>query len=372
MQNSTRAGYYPWQSLTFPVFKGCMSNRAKNILYSLLLIAAVLIVMRVRSGKKPVPLRLEGKTMGTTYHVTYFDPENRDFQQQVDSILMLVNRSISTWDSLSEISRFNRSASGIALELPYFYPPLQTSKLVYKGSRGAYDPTVMPLVNAWGFGPQKVTRPDTIYIASVRKRVGFDKVRFTPDSLIKTAPGVELDFSAIGQGYGADVVTDFLRSKGIASMLVELGGEGMAVGINLESGKPWELGLVNPMKPMADPVTPQEFFGFLSLKDRGFSTSGNYFNYRLVDGVRYSHTIDPATGYPAEHPIMSASVFAENCALADAWATAFMSMGHVRAIEVLKEHPELEACLIWSIPGGMEHHITPGIAHYIKLEEKGK
>ncbi|MFM9074164.1 MAG: FAD:protein FMN transferase, partial [Bacteroidota bacterium] len=129
-----------------------MSNRAKNILYSLLLIAAVLIVMRIRNGKKQPPLRLEGKTMGTTYHVTYFDPQNRNFQTQVDSILALVNRSISTWDSLSEISRFNRADKGIALELPYFYPPLQTSRIVYEGSGGAYDPTVMPLVNAWGFG----------------------------------------------------------------------------------------------------------------------------------------------------------------------------------------------------------------------------
>jgi len=351
-----------------------MSIRAKNILYSLLLITAVVVVWKIRSGRNPVlkPIRLEGKTMGTSYHVTYFDDANRNFQVQVDSILVLVNRSISTWDSLSEISRFNRSASGIALELPYFHSPLETSKTVYEASEGAYDPTVMPLVNAWGFGPAKITRPDTPYIETVRRKVGFDKIKFTKDSLLKTMPGVELDFSAIGQGYGADVVTDFLRSKGITSMLVELGGEGMAVGKNLESGKPWELGLVNPLNPMAGPGMPEGYFGYLSLENRGFSTSGNYFNYRIVDGVRYSHTIDPATGYPAELPIMSASVFAANCALADSWATAFMCMGHVRAIEVLKSHPELEACLIWSVPGGTEHYITPGITPFIKLSEKGK
>ena len=105
---------------------------------------------------------------------------------------------------------------------------------------------------------------------------------------------------------------------------------------------------------------------------RSFSTSGSYFNFRIVDGVRYSHTIDPATGYPAEHPILSASVFAENCALADAWATAFMSMGHERAMETLKSHPELEACLIWSVPGGTEHFITPGIKPFITITEKTK
>ncbi|MFZ9503424.1 MAG: FAD:protein FMN transferase [Cyclobacteriaceae bacterium] len=337
-----------------------MSNRGKNIIYSLLLIAAVLVVMLYRKGKAIEPIRLEGKTMGTSYHVTYFDGKNRNFQKAVDSLLILVNKSISTWDSTAEISVFNRSKRGIGFSLPYFKKPLKVSRDVYQGSSGAYDPTVMPLVNAWGFGPRKITSPDTTEIEEVKKFIGFEKITFDSDSLLKSDPRVQLDFSAIGQGYGADVITDFLKSQGISNMLVEVGGEGMAVGINLQTKESWTLGLV-------DPQGPEKFIGYIRLENKSFSTSGNYFNYREINGIRYAHTIDPKSGYPVAHQIMSASVFAENCTLADAWATAFMSMGHEKAIEVLKAHPELEACLIWSVPGGAERYVTPGIAAQIEF-----
>ena len=340
-----------------------MSTRLKNIIYSVLLILAVLAVMQYRKGKSLEVIRLEGKTMGTSYHVTYFDEKGRNFQQSVDSLLILVNRSISTWDTTAEISVFNRSKRGIQFGLPYFIRPLEISALVHAASSGAYDPTVMPLVNAWGFGPKKVSVPDTAEVETVKSFVGFEKIHFDKDSLIKSDKRVQLDFSAIGQGFGADVITDFLKVKGVTDMLVEVGGEGMAVGINKKTGKPWRLGLVNPMKP-------ESFIGYITLENKSFSTSGNYFNYREVNGIRYAHTINPITGYPTEHQIMSASVFAENCTLADAWATAFMSMGHEKAIEVLKQHPELEACLIWSVPGGMERHLTPGLNNMIEFEKQ--
>ena len=345
-----------------------MSNRAKNILYSLLLIGAIWAVMKYRENKSRTPVRSEGSSMGTTWHVTAFDPLQRNHQQALDSLLLLVNKSISTWDSTSEISRFSRSEKGIRFELPYFLPPLRTSEAVYQASSGAYDPTVMPLVNAWGFGPEKITSPDTARIRETMMFIGFHKIRITPDSLIKSDSRVQLDFSAIGQGYGADVLTAWLKSKGVTDMLVELGGEGMAVGINRETGKPWELGLV-------DPRDPNRFIGYIHLKDRSFSTSGNYFNYREVNGVRYSHTINPATGFPAERPIMSATVFAADCATADAWATAFMTMGHEKAIEVLAAHPELDACLIWSVRGssgkadGIGKYLTKGAEALITFEE---
>lgn len=340
-----------------------MSTRSKNIIYSVVLILAVLAVMQYRKGKSLVLVKLEGKTMGTSYHVTYFDKSGRNFQQSVDSILILVNKSISTWDTTAEISVFNKSKKGIRFALPYFFKPLEISKVVYEASSGAYDPTVMPLVDAWGFGPKKVSDPDTAEVERVKGFVGFEKIHFDSDSLIKSDERVQLDFSAIGQGYGADVITDFLKQKGITDMLVEVGGEGLAIGMNKKSGKSWRLGLVNPMRP-------ESFIGYINLENKSFSTSGNYFNYREVNGIRYAHTINPVTGYPTEHQIMSASVFAENCTTADAWATAFMSMGHEKAIEVLKQHPELEACLIWSVPGGMERYLTPGLNKLIEFEEQ--
>lgn len=345
-----------------------MSNRAKNILYSLILIGAVLAVMKYRESKNRTPVRTEGSSMGTTWHVTAFDPQHRNHQQALDSLLRLVNRSISTWDSTAEISRFNRAARGIRFELPYFLPPLKTSQLVYEASGGAYDPTVMPLVNAWGFGPEKITSPDTARVRETLTYIGLNKITITGDSLIKTDSRVQLDFSAIGQGYGADVLAAYLKSLGVTDMLVELGGEGMAIGINQESGKPWELGLV-------DPRDPNRFIGYIHLKDRSFSTSGSYFNYREVNGVRYSHTINPSTGFPAERAIMSATVFAADCATADAWATAFMTMGHEKAIEVLAAHPELDACLIWSVSdksgrtGGIGKYLTRGAETLITFDE---
>lgn len=300
--------------------------------------------------------------MGTTWHVTVFDPQKRNFQHSLDSLLILVNRAISTYDSTAEISEFNRSEKGIKSRLPFFIPPLKISEKVFQQSGGAFDPTVMPLVNLWGFGPAKVERPDSSAVRKVLEVVGLEKVSHSGDSIFKSVPGTQLDFSAIGQGYGADVLTEFLKSKGIKNMLVEVGGEGMAIGMNEQSGKPWKLGLVNP-------AAPESFFGFIELSDRSFSTSGNYFNYREIDGVRYAHTIDPKSGFPTAHSIMSASVFAENCALADAWATAFMSMGHEKAIALLKEHPELDACLIWSVKGGMEKHLTPGAEKFITFQK---
>ncbi len=340
-----------------------MTPRARNIIYSLLLLSAVFIVWKYRQSKNAEPIKIEGKTMGTSYHITYFDARNRNFKTPVDSLLGLVNKSISTWDTTSEISRFNRAQRSFQFSLPYFYPPLQKSKEVVAGSQGAYDPTVMPLVNAWGFGPKKVESPDTTEVEKVKAYVGFEKLNFNTDSVWKNDLRVQLDFSGIGQGYGADVVTGFLKSKGIENALVEVGGEGMAIGKNIQSEQPWKLGIVDPLQPTA-------FKGYVILEDKSFSTSGNYFNYREVNGKRYSHTLDPKTGYPAERVILSASVFADDCATADAWATAFMSMGHEKAIEILKSQPQLGACLFYSSElGEVDHYVSENMIAFISFEE---
>jgi FAD:protein FMN transferase len=338
-----------------------MTNRTKNALYSLLLIVAVISVWWWRNRDKPI--LIEGKTMGTTYHITYFDEQERNFKTQVDSLLQLVNKSISTWDSTSEISRFNKAQRSIKFSLPYFLPPLQISQQVVSATHGAYDPTVMPLVNAWGFGPKKIEKPDTTEVERVKAYVGFEKLSFNQDSLWKNDARVQLDFSGIGQGYGADVVTAFLKAKGIVNALIEVGGEGMAIGKNIKTGKPWTLGLVNPLQP-------ETYIGYITLENKSFSTSGNYFNYRVVDGRRYSHTIDPNTGYPTNKAILSASVFSDDCTTADAWATAIMCMGHEKAIELLKSQPNIGVCLLYSNEsGGVERFISENVAALISFEE---
>lgn len=303
--------------------------------------------------------------MGTSYHITYFDPRGFNFKDAVDSLLLVVNRSINNYDSASEVSHFNKSTVGLAFRLPHLSKPIEKAKQVFLESGGAFDPTVMPLVNAWGFGPDNRIDPDSAQVDSIKAFVGFDKIRLTKDSIVKLDPRVQLDFGGIGQGYGADVVTEFLRSKGITDMLVEVGGEGMAVGKNLKTNKLWEIGILDPNSTYEN----QFFKAYVALHDKSFTTSGNYFNYHEINGKKYSHTIDPLTGFPAQRAILSASVFADDGVTADVWGTAFMSMGHEKAIKILKEHPELDAILMYSVPGGiMETYITPGISRFVKLE----
>ena len=342
-----------------------MDNRNKNLIYSVVLLAAVSAVMFFRRSKGEEPIRIEGKTMGTTYHITYFDKKGRNFTSSVDSLLLVVNKSINNYDPTSEVSRFNTNDAGFKFDLPYLYPPLKKAEEVFHASNGAFDPTVMPLVNAWGFGPGKQLNPDSAQVDSIRAYIGFDKIRITTDSVIKSEPKVQLDFGGIGQGYGADVIADWLRKKGITDMLVELGGEGMAIGKNLKNNGPWEIGILDPNSTYEN----QFFKAYVSLTNKSFTTSGNYFNYREIDGKKYSHTIDPATGFPAQHAILSASVFTSDCVTADVWGTAFMVMGHEKAIALLEQHPEIDAFLIYSSADGkMQTYITAGIAPFVKLE----
>lgn len=343
-----------------------MTNRWKNALYSLLLIVALVSVWKWRQDNKMEPILITGETMGTTYHITYFDKASRNFKVSVDSLLALVNKSINNYDPNSEVSRFNKDGSSFHFLLPYLLPPIKIAQEVVRGSHGAFDPTVMPLVYAWGFGSSKNRPlPTKNQIDSIKEFIGFEKIQFNNDSIWKSDPRTQLDFGGIGQGYGADVITQFLKAKGIKNMLVELGGEGMACGINIKSGKPWELGILDPNSTHEE----QFFKAYIHLKDKSFTTSGNYFNYRIIDGKKYSHTIDPQTGYQAERAILSSSVFAADAATADAWATAFMVMGHEKAIDVLKQHPELDALLFFTgTDGKMQWYETPGLKGIIEIK----
>jgi FAD:protein FMN transferase len=343
-----------------------MNNRIKNILYGILLLLAVFLVRKCREGDDSVtePIKVEGQTMGTTYHVTYFDEHHRNFKVAIDSILVVVNKSINNYDPASEVSHFNKSRRGIRTELPYLFPPILVAQQVYAFSNGAFDPTVMPLVNAWGFGPGKRLQMDSARVDSLRQLVGLDKITIKGDSLVKSQAGVQLDFGGIGQGYGADVITDFLKSKGIANMLVELGGEGNAIGKNLSTNKAWEIGILDPNSTYDN----QFFKAYVSLSDQSFTTSGNYFNFHEENGVKYSHTIDPTTGYPARKAILSASVFTKDCTLADAWGTALMVVGHEEAMKLADLHPELDILIMYSDEKGMiKTFATQGLSDKLRI-----
>ena len=297
-----------------------MPGRFRHIAFSMLALA---LMQGSPSTRRPEPIAIRGNTMGTTYHITYFDKSGRNFKTEVDSLLRVINLSLSNYDTSSEVSHFNRSKRGIAFDLPYMKEPLRVAADVYRASEGALDLTVMPLVNAWGFGPGPELEMNQQRVDSIREFVGFNKVLLRADSVVKLDPRVQIDFGGVGQGYGADVLARFLRNNGITDYLVELGGEGVAAGRNRNTNRPWRIGILDP----ASSLDNQFFKAYVSLPSGAFTTAGSYFNYREVNGKRYSHTIDPASGYPADRPLLSVSVFAADCLTADAWDTAFMVMG---------------------------------------------
>jgi len=335
-----------------------MDNRLKNIVYTLLLVGAVVAVYFYRDGGDAELVAFQGRTMGPiAYSVKYFDEEGRNFKKEVDSILVNFNDALNTYLPASEITRFNKGNSTWMFSSGYPYPVLDLSRKIFNETGGAYDPTVMPLVNAWGFGPESNEMPDSAAIDSIRTFVGFDHVSFDQKSATKDDPRVQLDFSASAKGYGVDVVIEFLTSKGLKNIFVEIGGEVRSVGSNLETGKPWRIAIIHPEST----VENVRQIAIMEVSDRAVATSGNYFNYRVVDGRKFSHTIDPSAGYPIVHALLSASVTASTCLEADALATAFMVMGHEKAIAYLDEHEDIGAFLIFSTPSGLSFYQTDGL-----------
>ena len=328
--------------------------------YPLLLVLAVFIVWKYRQSQKPPEqtesidisfyfkkVRIKGKTMGTIqYNITYLHKDSIVLTTEIDELLTSWNEVLSTYISESEISQFNRD-SCLKFNSKYFLPVLVKSKEIFNATDGAFDPTVGPLVNQWGFGPENLEFPDSTTIDSLKMLVGFEKISFDKNGVCKTASGVQLDFSAIAKGYAVDVVADFLEESNIENYLVEIGGEIVCSGLT-EFGKEWRTGIENPKVAM----NRQELFAIAEFTDRALATSGNYRNYYEKNGITYSHTIDPSTGYPARRNILSASVFAPDCMTADAYATAFMVMGVENAKNVLKKQSQLDAFLIFTDKNG--------------------
>lgn len=326
----------------------------------MVVLLAMYLVYKYRQSKVTTTnmVAFSGKTMGPiVYNVKYFDDKNRNLQPQVDSLLVAFNQSLNTYIPTSEISRFNKSNS-FKFDSPYFYKVTDVSYSIYELTGGAFDPSIGPLINTWGFGSTKDIDKDSAVIDSLRQFTGFDKIKFNQDSIWKEDKRMVIDFSASAKGYGVDVVFDYLQQQGIKNLFVEIGGEVRAGGINEVTDEPWKVGILNPNSDELN----QFPMAIVGLSDKAMATSGNYFNYHIIDGVKYSHTISPFTGYPIEHPLLSATVFAEDCMQADALATAFMVMGHEKAIEFLVANEQYEGYLIFSDQqGNLSTYSTQGI-----------
>jgi thiamine biosynthesis lipoprotein len=316
----------------------------------------VLIPILLTAGCAPrADLRLEGRTMGTTYHVTAVSrahPPRKDLQEAVDRRLDEVNRRLSTWLEDSEISRFNRFG-GVGEEFPIsddFLSVMRAAAEVHALSGGAWDGTVHPLVVLWGFGPggPALSRPSPERIAEALDEVGFDKIEVRPDgALVKRHGAVTVDLSSIAKGYGVDAVADLLRGEGLADFLVEIGGEVFAAG-HRRDGRRWRVGINRP-DPEAD---PGEVYKVVPLGDRALATSGDYRSYVLEDGRRRSHVIDPRTGEPVTNGVVSASVLAPTCTMADGLATAVMVMGPEAGLDLIERLEGVEALILVERRGG--------------------
>jgi thiamine biosynthesis lipoprotein len=342
-------------------------NALKNIIYSIILLVTLFFVWQSRQKseqegslfKPENQLEISGSTMGTTYSVKYLSETGTNYRQGVDSLLKVINQSVSTYIWESEISLFNRRKS-IGFESPFFLPILKISEEVYSKTDGAFDPTVMPLINAWGFGPGQRQALDSAEVDSLKNLVGFDKVIYNEDSVWKTQQNVQLDFSAIAKGYGVDLVAEFLQSKGIENLMVEIGGEVVCLGKNAR-GDYWVIGIDNPVRS----ETGDWIQARVRLKNQAVATSGNYRNFYEENGQLYGHTINPKTGYPIVNELLSASVFAKDCITADAYATSFMVMGLEKAKELLNINPELGAYLIYRENDQLNSFYTENIKELI-------
>lgn len=312
------------------------------------------------------PIKFGGNAQGSTYHITYFDSQNRDFQPEIEKILEDFDKSVSTYIPTSIISRINSNQKNVVVD-KYFIACFNKAKEVWKNTEGAFDPTVYPLVNAWGFGPGKKQKIEKTKIDSILKFVGFELITLKGNKIVKNDPRVALDFNAFAQGYSVDVVSEFLNSKNINSYIVEIGGEVYARG-KKPNGSNWTIGIEKPIdnKEGGNPLK-----AIVKLEDLAIATSGNYRRFIIEDGVKYAHHLDPKTGYPTKNNLLSASIFAKECISSDANATGVLVMGLEKAKEFLKIHTELQAYLIYSDDkGNYQVYETPGLKSIVTEAEE--
>lgn len=310
-----------------------------QIPFLLLLIFGSIYV--IRQQQNTPYQRDEGFIFGTIYHITYQSDVN--YQKEIEAELQKVDNSLSPFNKTSIISRINRNEDVKVDNM--FAEVFQLAEKISKETDGAFDITVAPMVNAWGFGFKTGNPPTKQTVDSLRAIVGFQKVALEEEHVKKQNSHIMLDCSAIAKGYGSDIVARFLKKKGIQNFMVEIGGE-IVVNGNSDKQVPWRVGINKPTDDSLN--TSQELQDVINVTDIAMATSGNYRNFYYKNGKKYAHTIDPKTGYPVQHNILSATVLAKNCATADAYATSFMVMGLDGAKKVLEKHPELDAYLIYS------------------------
>ena len=312
----------------------------------LIFLSFLLIFFSCSSEKNnKVLVKNTGETQGTFYHIKYLIKDGVNLQPRIENILSSVDSSLSTYVPYSLISKINYRQDNIVDSL--FETVFNCAQLVHKQTEGAFDCSIAPLVNAWGFGFEKKQNLDSLKIKKILKNIGFDKIYIKNDSL-NIPKNMMIDFNALAQGFTVDLIAKFLDDNSITDYLIEIGGELKSKGSNA-SDKIWRVGVDKPI----DEIDLQDRFQFImKLENKSIATSGNYRKYFEENGKKYSHTISPFNGYPVMNNFLSVSVIHDDCMLADAYATAFMVMGKSKTLKFLDNFPEIEAYIVYTDKNG--------------------
>ena len=315
------------------------------------------LVVLASCTKQPKKIVLQGLAQGSYYAVTYFDEQNRNFQREIDSIFRAVDMSVNLWVDSSVICKVNRNED-VALD-SIFIDNFNIAQEAARLSDGYFDPTISPIVAAWGFSNKTGDSITPQLIDSLKQLVDYRKIRIESGKVVKENPAITLDFNAIAQGYTTDLIAQFLESRGIKNYLVDTGGEIMARG-EKPDGNPWIVGIEKPAENWDSDRILQTC---IALRDKGLVTSGSTRKYVERNGKRYSHCIDPKTGYPVEHNVLSVTILAKNSVWADALASICMVMGMERSLPLIQSMDGVEAYYIFANEqNALETFATEGFA----------
>ena len=330
----------------------------RNFLWIALLVLGTIWILARHNRTQPY-YTINGLIFGTVYNITY--QYDGDLKVEIDEELKRFDGSLSPFNDTATITRINRNE--VIVPDTFFTNVFHRSMEISEETDGAFDITVAPLANAWGFGFKKGAFPDSTMIDSLLDITGYTKVALSNEGkVVKQDKRMMLSCSAVAKGYAVDVIAQFLAKKGIKNFMVEIGGEIVAQGENPKKDL-WRIGI---NKPVDDLSINQELQTVLSVTGVGIATSGNYRNFYYKDGKKYAHTIDPRTGYPVQHNILSATVIAKDCMSADAYATAFMVMGLEEAERFANAHPDIDACFIYTDENGkLQTYYTKGMERFI-------
>lgn len=337
-----------------------ISKTKRSIFWLLILLVASAVIIRnnqKNQEEQQTYQTAKGIVFGTIYKVTY--KYDRPLTEEITAELKRFDYSLSTFNKKSILSKINTNQSNVLDSL--CSKVFRRSIQIAKQTDGAFDITVAPLVNAWGFGFKKQYDLSQQKIDSLKQYIGSDKIHVIGDSvLIKDNPNIMLDCSAVAKGYACDVIGDVLLNHGVKDFMVDIGGELTLKGHG-PSTKNWRIGINKPVDDSLS-VNNEDLSMIIAITDVGVATSGNYRNFYYKGGKKYAHTIDPRTGYPVQHSLLSATVIAEDCLTADATATAFMVMGLDESKQYLQQHSDIKACLIYADKeGALKQFISPDI-----------